>query len=181
MKHPSEHFAPVITSRFVVRPLREDDVSDRYLSWFQDETTRSYIKAADSPQTLDSLRAFVRAKRISPSALLLGIFAHDLHVHVGNLKFEPIDTRLGTAVVGVLIGDPAWRNKGVFREVFHAAAEKLFAVLELRSFWLGVAADNSAAVEAYRKAGFGAQDRPPPELIPDIHPGAIYMQYRVSR
>lgn len=180
MKNPSELFTSVTTDRFVVRVLNETDVTDFYLHWFEDADAKIHVKAARSRQTLESLRTFVREKKNSPNALLLGIFTRDTSAHIGNLKFEPIDLPAGAAVVGVLIGEPAWRNKGVFHEVFDAATDKLGSLFNVHSFWLGVAIDNPAAINAYRKAGFIRQERPPNELVRVVLDDAIYMKYQLG-
>jgi RimJ/RimL family protein N-acetyltransferase len=178
MRKPSDVFSRVTTDRLIIRVLGESDVNDTYLSWFEDAAVIANIKAAKTQQTLCLLRTFVREKLESSSALLLGIFARDSSAHIGNLKFEPIDTSSGTAVVGVLIGNPAWRNRGVFREAFHSAAERLYSIARLHTYWLGVSLDNQAAIGAYRKAGFIERDHPPQALIPTIAPHVLYMSYK---
>lgn len=169
------------TTRFTLRSLTKNDATERYSRWFDDPAAAEHIVAARAPHDVESLRRYIAEKSASPNVLFLGIFVRDSGVHIGNLKFEPIEVQSGSAVVGVLIGDPAWRNKGVFREVFPAVAQQLSTELGLRSFWLGVASDNHAAIAAYCKAGFDAQHPPPPELYPTVRRGAIYMQYRSSR
>ena len=181
MRNPNDLFISVTTDRFVVRTLSENDVTETYLSWFRDEAAVAHIRAAKSTQTLDSLGVFVRDKQCDPRALLVGIFTREASVHIGNLKFEPIETNSDATIIGVLIGDPTWRGKGAFREAFLAAAQRLFSLLGLRTFWLGVETNNRNAIEAYRKTGFVAQDVPPRCLYPVITPGVIYMCYQVGR
>ena len=179
MKNPSALFRPLTTDRFLIRVLTEDDVTDAYLAWFDDQAVLPYIKAASSRQSLDSLRAFVRQKELSPTALLLGLFTRDSALHVGNLKFEPIDRASGSAIMGVLIGSAPWRHAGAFRETFQAAAASLRDLVGIHTFWLGVANSNPAAIAAYKKTGFVAHE-PPRHLYPVLTPGVIYMAYRIG-
>ena len=84
---------------------------------------------------------------------LFGIFADETQ-HVANLKYESIDTQHRTAVLGVLVGETAWRGRGLFAEVFAVSAAFLRGGLDIGTVTLGVRRENSAAIAAYSGAGF---------------------------
>jgi [ribosomal protein S5]-alanine N-acetyltransferase len=171
----------VETARFLVRTLQREDATERYLAWFSDPAVDRYIVAARQAQTIATLRAFIAERLASASAEFLGIFVRsDADLHIGNIKYEPIDDAHASAVVGVLIGDPAWRGKGVFSEVFTATAHVLHGQRGIKDFWLGVDDDNRAALAGYRKAGF-APGKPPAYLIAMPQPGCTYMLHSLAR
>jgi RimJ/RimL family protein N-acetyltransferase len=148
-------FAPhIYTSRFALRPLTPDDASQRYSHWLDDEQARRFIVAARAPHDLAALRAYIAERCARRDVLFLGIFLRTDGTHIGTIKFEPVDESGGYAVMGILIGDPSWRGKGVTREVIEASAAWLAEHRGIREVVLGVGRDHSAAIHAYEKAGF---------------------------
>lgn len=145
----------IITDRFLLRPLHPDDASTRYSSWFEEAQAAQYIVSARQPHDIPALRAYIQARMGRDDVLFLGIFLRDAGAeHIGNVKFEPIDERAGYAVMGILIGDAAWRGKGVTTEVLEAAITWLVTHREIKEIILGVERDHAAAIQAYQKAGF---------------------------
>jgi ribosomal-protein-alanine N-acetyltransferase len=158
----------ILTERFRLRSLQESDASERYLSWMQDPAARRYIVAAATTRELADLRDYVRERVGRDDVLFLGIFEKDSELHIGNLKFEPIDVRTGEAVMGILIGDPAWRGKGVTTEVLGESGRWLKQHRGIRRIMLGVEQDNTAAIRAYERVGF---------VVSGSKPGGITMTW----
>lgn len=171
-------FPELRSARFLIRPLQEIDVSDTYVSWFLNRTVRSFITAAQSVQTLETLKSYVREHLKSTHSFLLGIFTLDTNRHIGNIKFDYIDVTTGVALVGILIGDTTWRGKGVFKEVFMRASQYFSSELGIKDYWLGVHLSNTAALQAYKNTGF-REAKPPVSLIPDPTKG-LFMHYRAE-
>jgi len=142
------------TERFRLRELQEADATERYLSWLRDGATARHIVAAADTADLAHLRSYVRERAGRSDVLFLGIFDGDTGLHIGNLKFEPIDSRLGYAIMGILIGDTAYHGRGVAGEVLAASARWLQANRGINEIVLGVSPDNVAAIRAYEKTGF---------------------------
>lgn len=144
----------VTTPRFILRSLTVDDTTVRYSSWFDDVTSSKFITAARTDHGVESLRAYIKAREEREDVLFLGIFTRSGHEHIGNIKFEPLDIAHGYAVLGMLIGEPEWRGKGVAGEVILHSVAWLRQTWGIREILLGVARDNDAAIGAYEKAGF---------------------------
>lgn len=139
------------SARFELRPITESDVTERYLSWF---SGRGADNITMHPASIDDLRAYVRSRADRPDILFLAIREAEGGQHIGNIKFEPINSVLGGAIVGIFVGDETWRGRGVASEIIQASADWLQETLALRHLWLGVAEENLAAQRAYEKAGF---------------------------
>ena len=148
------------TERFVLRSLTEADVSERYLLWFADQDARRFITAASNTTTLSILREYVRDRMNRNDIVFLGIFERHTFLHIGNIKYEPLDSILGYAVMGLLIGDANWRGCGVAGEVLTASALWLQLHRNIRQIVLGVQKDNVAAIHAYEKVGFEISNTP---------------------
>jgi aryl-alcohol dehydrogenase-like predicted oxidoreductase/RimJ/RimL family protein N-acetyltransferase len=142
------------SERFLIRPLKPDDVTQTYLGWFNDHTVKRYITTAFSTQSIQCLREFVTTRMSREDVLFLGIFVIESGAHIGNIKFEPINIKTKSAVMGILIGDKGWRARGVSPEVLDACINWLYLNRGIETVILGVDKENSAAIRAYKKAGF---------------------------
>ncbi len=147
-------FHTLFSDRFILKILTKELVTETYLAWFKPENDSGFIEYTRNQNiTLDSLKIFVEEKFNSKDCLFFGIFDLKDNKHIGNIKFEPVNFQLGYAVLGVLIGAPEWRGKGVFAEVFKALSAELKS-LGISKIYLGVSKENVAAVAAYKKSGF---------------------------
>jgi len=141
----------ILTNRFNLRQLNLSDVTQRYADWLNDPSTNHYISTRLS---LKELQNYVIERTNRDDVLFLGIFNKVDGVHIGNIKYEPVNTRQNYAVMGILIGDSAWRGKGVAGEVILASVDWLHKNKRINHIILGVNKDNSAAIRAYQKIGF---------------------------
>jgi ribosomal-protein-alanine N-acetyltransferase len=145
---------PVIkTTRFRLRSLTVADASPRYLSWLSEDYVLHFINGATGDNQLEELKAYVSQREGREDVMFFGIFTH-AGEHIGNIKYEPVDSRLGVAVMGILIGEIAWRGKGVAGEVIYASAMWLRKNRGISQIVLGVDRDNIAGIRAYEKLGF---------------------------
>ena len=150
----------IITGRFLLRSLQVADVSERYAGWLTDATARRYIVAAASQPDLAALRRYVEERSGRDDVLFLGIFERSSGSHLGNIKYEPVDSERGYAIMGILIGEVDWRGKGVATEVLSASAQWLRQHRGIRQIVLGVAKSNLEAIRAYEKVGFVEEATP---------------------
>jgi len=164
------------TSRFVLRPLRPEDVTETYSEWFDDPEVAPHILAARNAHDVPSLRRYVEERVGRDDVLFLGIFTPDGATHVGNVKYEPVNEREGFAVMGILIGDRTWRRRGVAEEVTVASARWLQTHRGIREIFLGVAKDHRVAIAAYEKIGFKTE----PSARISVGEDALCMVWRLD-
>jgi ribosomal-protein-alanine N-acetyltransferase len=128
-------------------------VGEEYLSWFNDPGAKNYIKySKENLITLQSLKEYTREKYESPNAIFFGIFSGK--IHLGNIKFEPIDMELKGTVMGILLGNPSFRSKGLGTLFLNECSQLLHRHLGLTFIELNVRFDNYRAVKSYEKCGF---------------------------
>jgi RimJ/RimL family protein N-acetyltransferase len=166
------------TERFVLRELTPADVSERYLSWFGNPEARSNISAAATTTKLDDLRAYIAERLDRPDVLFLGIFDKAAGAHIGNVKYEPVDSVKGYAIMGILVGDPDYRGRGVAPEVLAASGEWLRDHRDIREIALGVLKSNTAAIRAYEKVGYRVATT---QHIPHVGAEAVTMVWPLTR
>jgi len=167
----------LLTSRFRLRPLEVDDVSERYAGWLRNPVAQRFIAAAASAPDLAALRQYVSERSGREDVLFLGIFDRATGSHLGNIKYEPVDSTAGYAIMGILVGEPEWRGKGVAAEVLAASAHWLRKHRNIRQIVLGVQRSNVEAIRAYRKVGFKDEATP---FIPTVSPENLAMVWHLA-
>jgi len=126
---------------------------DEYLSWMNGQENE-FIESARKDFSIHELNEFVIEKNQVSNAILIGVFSRKGNEHVGNVKFEPIDFRLNTAWMGILIGNSNFKGKGFSQEIITASCDYLSRVHQIYEIYLGVHPKNIAAVNAYKKCDF---------------------------
>ncbi len=144
----------ITSARFLMRPLTVRDVSLRYCEWLSDSVTSQFIEMASSTCAAAELEKYVSERVGRPDVLFLGIFLRETGQHIGNIKYEPINLSEKYAVMGIMIGEPLWRGKGVGPEVISRTANWLKTEMELQEIVLGVDIENVPGIRAYENCGF---------------------------
>jgi RimJ/RimL family protein N-acetyltransferase len=144
----------ISSERFLLRELTEDDVTKRYLSWLGDAEAKKFITTAAKTKNLSDLRQYVCDRIGRDDILFLGIFDKTSGLHIGNIKYEPVNSDLGYAIMGLLIGDSNYYGKSVAAEVLVSSALWLKVHRNINQIVLGVSKDNYRAIRAYEKVGF---------------------------
>lgn len=150
------HSIYIESERFFLRTLFEKDATVTYQSWLRDSDTSKYIISAGkfAENNLSSLEKYISEKNNDQNAILLGIFSRDKSDHIGNIKFEPVEVKNSMAVMGILVGEPAWRGKGLAKEILDVTSNWLYLNFGITKIGLRVDHQNGAAIRAYLKAGF---------------------------
>ena len=142
------------TKCFQLKSLTINNVNEKYLSWFNSNAeSKKFISFAQDKKNLDELVQYVKGKENKKDTLFLGIFCSS-GIHIGNIKYEPINFDKKTAVMGILIGEVHWRGKGVAYEVINAVNEYLKTNFDIKFIYLGVDKTNDSAISFYKKMNF---------------------------
>jgi RimJ/RimL family protein N-acetyltransferase len=141
--------------RLCLRQLDPDfDNLDSYLGWLRDTHANQFIESARENYTKQELLKYIIEKNSSDKALLLGIFENQTSALIGTIKLEPIDLKMKTGWVGILIGNPENRGKGYGYESLDILLSFCSSVLNLQNIYLGVSSNNLLALKLYKKLGF---------------------------
>lgn len=145
------------SERFYFRILRPEMVGEKYLSWFDNSDVKKNILSAGSVHSINDLKQYVSTKFEKADSFFWGIFDKANGLHIGNIKYDPLDWASKSAVMGILIGDPKWRGCGVAGEAILSTSDFLKGY-GINQIFLGVDNTNSQAVNAYYKIGFKKSD-----------------------
>jgi len=142
------------TRRFQLKTLTTKDVTKRYLSWFQEsQEVNQYILFAQKKPNINDLIQYIKDRENRKDILFLAIFS-DSGLHIGNIKYEPINFKDESATMGILIGDKEWRGRGVAPEVIKGSSEYLQENYGIKNIELNVEQNNIPAITAYKKIKF---------------------------
>lgn len=144
----------IITPRFELVTLDSTFINDQYLAWLNSETVNQYLEARLSPQTQESLFAFVEQMLESPVNYLFAIVDKNSGQHIGNIKLGPINTFHNSAPIGLVIGESEWWGKGVAKEVILAVTDWGFEELHISKLHAGSYASNIGSIRAFLSCGY---------------------------
>ena len=128
-----------------LRPLTVDDVTPAYVQWLNDPEVTRYLMAGRTPQTAETIRAFIRTVA-TPFAI-----DHD-GGFVGTICLRTIDWVSGLAEVGILLGDRRVWGRGVASAALVLLERHAFDEYELRKLWAGTC--NPACARLFDRAGW---------------------------
>ena len=142
------------TQRFNLVSITLSHVSVTYLGWLSSSHSYSrYIAGCSDSYTFADLANYVEQRSCRDDVLFLAIETKS-GLHIGNIKYDPIDFNACTAEMGILIGNQDWIGRGVAGEVILASCLWLSKKIGVKKITLGVHPDNIGATLAYRKIGF---------------------------
>jgi ribosomal-protein-alanine N-acetyltransferase len=155
-----------VSDRLCIRTLDPNENLDDYLSFVRNKDN-IFIESVNSNWTLDSLKSYVISKNTNPTAILLGLFDLESGVHIGNMKFEPMNLTENYSVLGIFIGRIDFRGLGLAQEAIGHIFSNLLIPIGVNKLVLGVDKKNNSAISAYKKCGFRIAKNPILNL-PDI-------------
>jgi len=140
------------TKRFILKPLLENNATQSYINWLIDFRNSGQGLKNNKIITITDLKNYIIEKNNS-DILFLGIFLRNKILHIGNIKFEPLDYKKNQTTMGILIGDLEWRSKGVFNEII-IDIEKYLVKIGIFKINLAVSKTNLHAIHVYKKNNF---------------------------
>lgn len=170
----SAQFGTLYTERFFLRPITTNDANANYLSWLNNPLDSEFIYSANTKMSLQALTEYIKDRLKENNVLFLGIFEKNSGLHLGNIKYEPIDFIESYAVMGILIGEKNWRGQGVAIEILHATGKWLNRNFGIAQIILGVNRRNFSAIAAYKKIGFFEKSN---ILTPQLNKSEISMTW----
>jgi len=141
------------TKRLYIRNIKFQDVSVQYLYWLKNDNNK-YIINSNNYTKLEDLKNYVITMNSKPNVLFLAIFDKVTKKHIGNIKYDPINIKDKFTIMGILIGNDAYKGMGIAKEVIIITASFLYNKFGIDKIFLGVNKNNLSAIIAYEKIGF---------------------------
>lgn len=138
--------------RLTLRPLTQEDVTDRYVGWLNDPEVHRWLETRWETQTAAKVAEFLAGVHASGS-YLWGMFVPEVG-HIGNIKLGPIRQHHECADCSYFIGERSQWGKGYATAAVKLVCEFGFKKLRLHRIQAGCYGGNKASQRVLRKAGF---------------------------
>lgn len=159
MMGPKESKYQIEGTRIYLREVRLSDVNDGYYNWLNDPEVNKYLETRFSPQTMDSIKAYVEKMSQKADEIFLAICDKATDKHIGNIKLGPINPHHKYADISLVIGDKDFWGKGLATEAIKLISDHAFTKLGLHKVSAGCYSDNIGSAKAFKKVGFAEEGR----------------------
>ncbi len=143
-----------------IRPIQIGD-AEKCFRWVSNPEVRQFLGLIQSARTLAQERSWIAAMLTDKSHHRAFIIEDERGIAIGTCGLRAIDTGEGTALLGMMIGEPRLWGRGYGTAATRALLRYAFEELELREIRLSCHKDNVRALRCYQNAGF--------DLQPDAH------------
>ena len=150
----------IMSERIVLGPLRRD-LLVLYHRWINDISTQRTLSPRIRLFTLEEQLAWYDARVTAAGRTeeSFTIYERESMQPIGTTSWDGIDYHHRTANFGILVGESAYRGRGLGTEVTRLMLDYAFTALGLHNVLLTVWEFNPAGLRAYTKAGFRESGR----------------------
>lgn len=149
MRHPF-----IIGKKIYLRGLEKEDLTGNYFQWANDSEVTHYMFMGAVPNNIQLLEEEYDKLIRSEHDVVFAIIDKKTDTHIGNAGLYTINWISRSAEYRTIIGEKKFWGKGYGTEATKLVLEYAFDKLNLNKVWLGVNAENTAAVKCYENAGF---------------------------
>ncbi|MBO83371.1 MAG: hypothetical protein CL506_03285 [Actinobacteria bacterium] len=141
--------------KVILRPLEENDITDRYISWFADKEVTRFLESRNitKEDSIKNLRMGIKTGLYHMYAICLAKNG----LHVGNIKIGPIRPKEGISDLVTLIGDKTIWGQGIGRAAIRLAKDMAFNQYGIRKLVASINSLNTKSVDSYVSAGFNIE------------------------
>ena len=145
---------PFLTGKkLVLSPLNEKDISDDYISWFNDREVCRDNSHATFPNTYRKTIAYIKSVENSKTDFVFAIRWKKNKKHIGNVSLQNINWVNRSAEIAIIIGNKNYWNKGAGSESYRLILEYGFKTLNLNRISSGQTVTNSGMIKVCEKCG----------------------------
>lgn len=138
--------------RVYLRPMTEEDVTDRYIAWFRDSQVIEFLDSSnfEKHETI----AYLKLGNETRAYFMNAIIDRETGLHIGNLKIGPINWKHRFSDLITVIGDRDFWGKGYATDAIRQGIALAFEKYDLRKLSAGISSSNTGSLKAYTRAGF---------------------------
>lgn len=140
------------TPNYLMRTLTLADATERWGDWFADADVRAALNMPNRPQTKADMQIYIRGFD-QESKVLLGIFDKANGLLVGIFA-NYIDWKNGHFACNTVVGEAAYRSRGVMMEVTPPFRDYFFGVRGLKVMTATALSSNQAIRSYLEKTGW---------------------------
>jgi len=144
----------LVGNRICLREVKNLDAEGPYLQWMNDPEVVKYTESRFRSYSREQLKDYIGKINENPDFVFRAITLNENGRHIGNIKLGPIDWNHRFGDIGIIIGAKDCWGQGYATESIQLLAGFAFASLKLHKLTAGCYAVNTAAIRAFKKAGF---------------------------
>ncbi len=137
-----------------LRLATASDVTERYVAWLNDPSTNLYMGVSRVTSTQETVRDYAASFDGREDRFLFAIEVAGSGEHIGNISLQDIDPIDSRGEIGILVGEPGWRGRGVGTEAIGLVCDFAFDVVGLNKLTAGYVAGNEGSGRAFERNGF---------------------------
>ncbi|MGE4062694.1 MAG: GNAT family N-acetyltransferase [Rhodospirillaceae bacterium] len=149
---------PLMTPRCRLEPFTHSHLTDRYVSWLNDEETMRFSEQRHHHHNLESCRRYMASFEGSPNYFWAIVEVERGLGHIGNINAY-VDERNGVGDIGILIGERSAWGRGYGTEAWVRVCEYLLRERNLRKVTGGTLATNKGMLAIMDRAGMQEDGR----------------------
>lgn len=146
-----KYFKKIVGEHVYLSPMNVEDF-EKYVKWLNNPEITKYLTIHNSIVSLTSEKEYL--EEFSKKEFHLCIVKCENDELIGNIAFNKIDYKNGTAELGIFIGEENNLGKGYGSEAINLLTNYGFKELRLHTIYLTVLDNNPRAKKAYTKCGF---------------------------
>ena len=154
MRHPF-----LSSKRLEFYPLDASFLSERYISWLNDEEVCRYNRHHIYPYTLEQAQNYIQNVTQNASEIVLAIVEKASRLHIGNVALQKIDLINRNADISILIGDKSSWGNAYAAEAMRTLMAHGFEQLNLHRIYCGTSSDNQAMQKVAKNLGMKEEGR----------------------
>ena len=139
----------------LIKPITENEINKRYISWVNDEEINRYLEVRHNKQSKNSLIEYINYLRKKNGCELFAVFTKKDCIHIGNCTITNYNTNgQGYIDYGIMLGDKNAQTMGLGAEVHIILLEYFFSDPNIFRINAGAAAINVVACRTLESLGY---------------------------
>lgn len=148
----SIYYKKLLGEKVYLSPIPMED-AEKYAMWMNDFGVTDYTGRSHTILSLESEKEWLENERKKGSCILAIVELATDEV-MGTISLNSVDNINRTAILGIMIGEDKYRNKGYGTEAIKLLLDFGFNYLNLNSISLALLDVNQRALRCYQKVGF---------------------------
>jgi len=139
---------------YSLKPLYVNDVTEKYVSWLNDEKINSFLEVKYNTQSIPSVMSYVSSFYGEEVKYLWGIYENKYETHIGTISLYDINSHHKRAEIGMMIGDMTYWGKRASEEAIRMVLNFSFQNLNLHRVTGGCYSTNLGMIFTFKRLGF---------------------------
>jgi len=138
----------------LLRPSREEDLDGMWYRWFNNKEITKYQNKGIFPNTREKQKEYMMQMQKSTTDVLFAIVKKDIDFHIGCVGIHNIDWLHRSGMIGIIIGDKSYWNRGYGKLAWNMITQYGFFTLNLHRLWANIFKENEASIKVAQASGF---------------------------